>query len=93
MYSVEPKPRVVRQTSIESYRTVELCNEQQTVLVAVSAYPDSTDRELARYLGFSDPNRVRPRRNELVALGYVIESGKRRCMVSGKRALTWRVNR
>jgi hypothetical protein len=85
--------RRVQQTSIDSYRTVDLCDKQQTVLVAISAYPDSTDRELARNLGFSDPNNVRPRRFELVEMGYVIASGKRVCTVSGKTALTWRINR
>ena len=50
-----------------------------------------TDRELSEFLGYADPNKVRPRRNDLVRLGCVVECGKRVCGVSGKLALTWKV--
>ncbi len=50
-------------------------------------YP--TDREIAVSLGYKDPNKVRPRRFELVAQGLVAEAGRRTCLISGKQALTW----
>ena len=49
-----------------------------------------TDREITRFLGYEDPNTVRPRRFELVSMGLVEEAGKRQCNVSRRRALTWR---
>lgn len=82
----------VAQTSIEAYYSLsakKLCDAQQTVLVAISAYPDSTDRELATHLGFTDPNRVRPRRFELEKMGLIACSGVRVCSVTGKKAYTW----
>ena len=48
-----------------------------------------TDRELAVRLGFSDPNKVRPRRNELVGIGLIKDNGKDVCSVSNKKATMW----
>ena len=79
-------------TSLEAYYThPSLGDHEQTVLVAIHAYPDSTDREIARHLGKEDPNWVRPRRFSLVEKGLVVKGKKRRCMVTGKNAITWRV--
>lgn len=81
----------MQQTSIEAYHNLKhLGEDAQTVLVAFHAYPDSTDREIAEKLGYSDPNKVRPRRNELVKIGLVVCSGKRVCNVSHVKAMTWR---
>lgn len=49
----------------------------------------ATDLEVSRFSGHGDPNYFRPRRNELVKMGLVIEIGKRACAVSGKTALVW----
>lgn len=69
---------------------------QQRVLALIERYPDRTDRELTRLYtsfhgGSGDPNQVRPRRSELAAAGYIVSFGKRKCTVTGKTALTWRV--
>lgn len=48
-----------------------------------------TDRELAKNLGFSDPNKVRPRRKELVDMNLVKPNIKRVCEVSGKNVTEW----
>ena len=51
-----------------------------------------TDMEIARCLGYADPNRVRPRRKELADGQLIIPAGKRPCSVTGKTAMTWRVH-
>lgn len=53
----------------------------------------ATDLEVSRFAGKSDPNYFRPRRNELVKLGFVQKAGQRVCSVSGKTAMTWWLNK
>ena len=50
-----------------------------------------TDREIAQALGFRDPNKVRPRRFELVAMGLVEEAGKKICSISGRLSISWKI--
>ena len=86
----------VRDTSIEAYRYLQdtLGKRQLKVYEAIKRcylnWGASTDREIATYLGWKDPNNVRPRRNELVEMGWVVEAGKRKCKVSGRTVWTWR---
>ena len=83
----------VKDTSIASYMNIQkLGRKQQTVYEVIKRFPDSTDRELAKRLGFTDPNNVRPRRFELVELGWVVLSGRKRCSISGRTSCTWRIN-
>ena len=83
---------MIRQTSLLSYKDIlpELSQRYQEYLVALRGvgHP-ATDQEVSRYAGKSDPNYFRPRRNELVKQGLIVEVGKRRCSVSGKTSLTW----
>lgn len=83
---------MIRQTSLMAYRDVlpELSVRYQEYLVALRGigHP-ATDLEVSRFSGHSDPNYFRPRRNELVKMGLVVEVGKRECSVSGKTALVW----
>lgn len=51
-----------------------------------------TDREMAKHLGYPDPNKVRPRRHELMKMKIVEEEIKRPCMVSGKLSIAWKLN-
>lgn len=90
----------VQNTSIATYEDLEregqITADQHRVLALITYYPDRTDQELTDlyveiYGGRRDPNRVRPRRNELARKSYVIESGKRKCLVTGRLAYTWRV--
>lgn len=89
---------VVQDTSREAYRGIvshplELSGRHREYLDALRAMKHaSTDQEVSRFAGHSDPNYFRPRRNELVKMGLVVESGKRVCSVSGKTALVWWVN-
>lgn len=84
--------RQIQQTSIDSYHSIpNLGEKQQSVLIAINGNPDKTDRELTKIMGFQDPNNVRPRRKDLVDLGLVVCSGERKCSVTGKTVMTWRV--
>ncbi len=90
----------VQDTSRLSYGEIKqagLGEAQSRVLKAIKYFTvlgaPATDRERARFLGLGDPNKVRPRRFELVSLGLVEEAPKRMCYVSGKLALTWRTPR
>ena len=84
--------RRVRQTSIQAYREEQphISERQKMVYWYIRHFPSLTDRELTKLIGFEDPNKVRPRRKELLDLGLITESGKRPCMVTGKTALTWK---
>ena len=89
----------MRSTSLEAYRDLQpsLGKRQQKVLRALQHmnshgdYP--TDLELTRFMGYYDPNKVRPRRNDLARLGRVVEHCKRKCTVSGRAAWTWRAKK
>jgi len=87
----------MRETSLLAYGEIpNLPEMQQKVFNAIiehnmeGRYP--TDRELAKYLELSDPNNVRPRRFELMEAGLIIEAGKRKCTISDRTALTWKVS-
>ena len=87
----------MRETSLEAYCDIELGEMQRRVFDIIvertmMGHPP-TDREIAKELGFSDPNKVRPRRHELMESGLIAEAGIRVCTVSRRRALTWRAIR
>ena len=64
---------------------------QMLVYGAFKNHGDHTDLELVKLIGFTDANRVRPRRNELVKMGLIANKGKRPCHVSGRVAKVWGV--
>ena len=84
---------MVRFTSLITYREITkdgtLGEMQAKVYQAFKNHPNQTDREITRLMGLSDPNNVRPRRKELVQHGYLIETGKRKCGVTHRKAITW----
>ena len=84
----------IRQTSLKSYYelrdTSRLSEMQSKVYNLIKKFPGLTDREIAKELGYSDPNNIRPRRNELVKDGFVEELPKRKCSIPPYRmAYTW----
>ena len=83
----------MRDTSLLSYREIQprLGEMQKTVLVCIHAYPNLTDLELCEKLGYKDPNRLRPRRKELLDYGLIFDVGVRECTVSHRQAHCWRV--
>lgn len=85
----------VQETSRQAYRDIvshpyELSGRYLEYLESLKGvgHP-ATDLEVSRFAGHSDPNYFRPRRNELVKMGFVCEAGRRVCSVSGKTAITW----
>lgn len=85
---------MIRQTSLKAYRELKpqaVSARHKEILWYIRRFPDCTDRELARLMRYGDPNKVRPRRKELLDAGRIRESGRKKCSVSGKTALTWRV--
>jgi len=83
----------MQQTSLDVY--FALLNEgklgamQQQVYDAFTKFGNYTDLELTHLMGWQDPNWVRPRRNELVKLGLIEEKERRKCMISGRKAIVW----
>ena len=85
---------LVKQTSLEAYSRIkkELGSRQQEVYDGFLGNGTCTNLELSRSLGIPI-NQITPRTNELVKLGFVTEDEKRRCSVSGRKAIAWRVKR
>jgi hypothetical protein len=83
---------IMQQTSLDSYRRIipQLGERQRSVFKAFAFYGRKTDLEIANLLG-KDANFVRPRRNELVRVGLMERCPARKCSVSGRMAITWRV--
>jgi hypothetical protein len=85
----------VRETSRVAYRDIvshphELSGRYREYLDSLRLLgKPATDMEVSRFAGHGDPNYFRPRRNELVKMGLVVEAGRRVCSVSGKSALVW----
>ena len=86
---------MVRETSIKAYYELRdsgiIGKREGKVLRAILDNPNSTDREIAHILGYSDPNKVRPRRKGLFDLGIVADAGKRSCTISNKNAHIWSI--
>ena len=51
-----------------------------------------TDREMADMMDFDDPNKVRPRRNELAKKELIVEGKKRICLIGHKLSIAWELN-
>lgn len=71
----------MQQTSLISYQNLRENLRNQTyqgILAILSRWPEGlTDREIASIMGYSDPNHIGPRRNELVKRGFLAENGKK----------------
>lgn len=76
---------------VEVQRDIDSLNEKySSILSAYIKYGFLTDSELALKLGFTDPNKVRPRRFELVnKFEDVEEKEKRICTITGKVCKAW----
>ncbi len=85
---------MVQETSSESYKELHKTNlesRQNEVLIGLVKYGPCTDLELCHRMKKTDPNYVRPRRNELVKMGKVRMVNKRQCTISGKMSMVFRV--
>lgn len=72
--------------AIEPFMTAQ----RWKVLTTFRQFGLLTDEDVAGITGLSASS-VRPRRGELVELGYVIDSGEERKTKSGRAAVLWRV--
>jgi predicted transcriptional regulator len=81
----------VRPTSRQAFSDLvgELGRRQHLVLMAIYRIQPCTDREIAVELGVTDPNFVRPRRNELMNRGVIKEFDKKVCNISKKTVMSW----
>ena len=91
----------MQQTSLQCYFPIYSEQEfnqafrQETkrqIISLLQQHQSLTDREISSILGYDDPNKIRPRRNELVKLGIVEEDCKRICLIGGKLSIAWRLN-
>lgn len=84
----------VAATSIYNYRQLDDLNQRHLiVLYGIEALPNCTDYELTKAFGRSDPNFIRPRRNELYKMGMIRQTGVRQCNVTGRLSATWDIKR
>lgn len=92
----------VQNTSIESYMSLlsepyQLNKKYQQIIKALTEIgKPSTDLEITIHLNFHDPNKIRPRRNELsdqkgkhFYQPLIRTVGKRKCNISHKQAYIW----
>jgi hypothetical protein len=84
---------MIQQTSLLAYQQIKdrpLNPIYNLILNMLESNPEGlTDQELTRLCGFQDPNKVRPRRNELVKEGFVMEWGAKTCPVTDKKSINW----
>jgi len=88
----------IQQTSILAFEEElpNLGDRQREVLTAIlllnrqGIHP--TDREIARFLQYADPNKIRPRRYELEEAELIMEAEHKTCTVTGKTAKSWVVS-
>ena len=87
---------MIQETSLEAYLEVKprLGEKQKEVYRLLKNATrmgfDMTNMEIAQALRWSI-NRVTPRVYELRQAGLVVLSRKRKCSVTGRRAMAWRV--
>lgn len=76
----------VHQHSLAAYRSEvkRITVRAAQVFAWVCRHGRATDREIMRALGYSDPNKVRPRITELVDAGMLAEVGSTRDPETGK---------
>jgi predicted HTH transcriptional regulator len=83
---------VIRQTSIQAYKYLDLSKRNKVIFEGFQEYGNCTSREMMNYLGFIEPNQVRPRISEMVGEGVLVELYKRECSISGKTVMVFGVN-
>ena len=80
----------MQQTSIISFQNLQIGNRQKIVLNGLMKYGACTNLEISTWSNIPI-NQVTPRTNELVKLGLIKESHKRRCSISNRYAIAWRI--
>jgi len=79
---------MLHQHSIESYIAERdngnLSARCKQIMDTLKEIGESTDRQVKDYLRLPDMNYVRPRITELIQGGFVYESGRTKCNITGK---------
>jgi len=77
---------------------------KRDIIKLLQEHKNLTDREIASILNYQDPNKVRPRRNELTNPEYnkrktkmirdsiLVEDTKRDCNITGKLSIAWKLS-
>ena len=89
----------IKMESKRAYMTMKMVNQlgwlqrrvYDTLKNSQRHYKGITDQEIKKLLHDVDPNKVRPRRNELVKLGLVMCVGKRKCSVTQRESMIWAI--
>lgn len=84
----------MQETSREAYQYIRdsLGERQQLVFDGILKLGCPTNLELSKYLHIPI-NQVTPRTNELVKMFFVTECEKRICSISGRTAISWRIQK
>jgi DNA-binding IclR family transcriptional regulator len=83
---------MIQETSKEAYNNIpNLGYRQLEVLGQITKGKNWTNTEIAEALG-RKINTITPRTKELRDLGFVRESEKRHCHITGKTAIAWELN-
>lgn len=85
---------MIRQTSLLSYESIvgddlKLTESYKEILSLLNNSFALTDNEMAKELGYADPNKIRPRRNELMKGRFLMEVGKRPDRHTKKTSIIW----
>lgn len=82
----------MQQTSLMAYKQIQpkISHRKRLILGVLKQSEGMTGYEIARELGFYDPNTVRPRLNELYKEGIIIDICIRVCSITGKKAKVWK---
>lgn len=83
--------KITHETRRESYEQLDPSGRKAAILAELER-GDGTALEIMRRMGFTDPNRVRPRLNELDRAGYIFQVGKRADPITGVNGVVYSKN-
>ena len=88
---LEDRSSISKQSKLRSWMEQNEDNNatRRNMILSELKKKEATDRELTKRLGYEDPNKVRPRRKELVDMGFIKEVAKRPCEVTKKTVTVW----
>ena len=86
------RQHMLRGTSLQSYRDhqTEFKSQRDRILAFIKYHPGYTAKEISVRTGIGI-EAVCGRRNELVKAGKVMESGRRKCGITGHTAIMWKL--
>jgi len=70
--------------SLSAHASLNLSDREKQVLHTVRSLQIATDRKIMYYLGYSDPNHVRPRVTALLKRGILREVGSEKDVFTGR---------